>query len=79
VPLQGATHFALITIIGSDEIRTYEQQNYICCINVIVDGSRKLCSSRDPTIMPRRDEALPLETGEMLLELVSKVLVGVRV
>jgi hypothetical protein len=79
VSIEGSIHLPFVAVIGSDEIRAYEQEDGIRHIEMAVDGFAKLCSSHNTTIMPGRDYSLPLKGREMLFELIAKALVSVGV
>lgn len=58
VPLQCALHFLFVTIVGCDEIRTYQQEHDIRRIEMAVYGFAEFGSSCYLAVMPGRDKAL---------------------
>ena len=77
--LQSFGGFNVVTTVGIDEIGTYQEKNYICAFQVLVNGRLPFVAGANPTIMPCLDDAQPLERGEMYIKAIPNCLVGVRV
>jgi hypothetical protein len=77
VPFERVPHFDLEAIVGSQEIRAYEQQDYVGGFEVFVDLPGEVLTGRNAPVMPGCYGAVPLEHGKMRFQLVSKLFVPV--
>ena len=78
VALHRARHLNAVAVIGAEEVRAQQEQYDVRAEQLIVDLSVETLAGSDPPIVPCRDHALAEESSEVLLELVSQYLVGVR-
>lgn len=79
VTLQRPRHLDVVAVLRVEEVRTHKQQHDVRRLKVPVDLARKVLPGIDPPVVPHLDQALTLEHGELLLELVAQPFVGVRV
>jgi hypothetical protein len=79
MPLQCSHHLPFVAIVRRNEVRTYKQENDVIVVNVPVDRLIYLLTRNDAPVVPGFNDALALEHGELLLELVAELLVCMAV
>src|SRR5579863_3787599 len=79
MPFESPLHFAFVAVVRSDEIRAYKQKDRVGRVNVAIDGCSEILSGRNTTVVPGGNKALPTETREMRLQLISKIFVHVGI
>src|SRR5229473_8428538 len=80
VPGDGLGHFDAIAEVRGHKISTDEQENDLVSLEVIHDLWLPFGSRHDIAVIPGRDELLPLQVAEMLVQLFTErlILVSVR-
>ena len=61
LPFHRTRHFALVAIIGREEVRANEEQNDVIAFDMPVDSVREVFAGSDASVMPGLDHALALE------------------
>src|SRR5450755_3973661 len=70
----------MITIVGGEEVRTYQEHDDGSLFQVLVNGLGPICTRNDLPIMPSRDKPLPFEETQMDLQLSEEgfILMSIR-
>lgn len=79
MPLHCPQHFAVVAIVGREEVGADEQQDNVRGVQVVIDFVAKILPRLDSAIVPGVDEPLPLEGRQMLFQPVTQRLISVRV
>ncbi len=78
-PGDGLFHFSTVTEVGGDKVGAYEQEDDLCCIEVLDDVWLQFFSWFDISIIPGGDDVLSLEVCQVGVEFFAQrvILVGV--
>ena len=79
VTLHRTGHFALIAIVGCDEVGADQQKNDVGNLHVSVDRAVDVLTRADPPVVPCGNDPLALEHGQLLFQLVAQRLVGMGI
>ncbi len=79
VPFHGDGHFAVVAVVGIDEIRTYEKEDDVSRNQVLTDRLVDLLASSDSADVPSLDHTLSAKDGQLLLELIAESFVRMRI
>jgi hypothetical protein len=79
VPLERAHRLLLVAIIRGDEVRADQQQHNIGALKIHADCIFEALARRNPTVMPSRDEALPLEHRQVRFKLIAQRFVSMAI
>jgi len=75
LPFHRARHFAVVAIVGREEVRANKEQNDVIAFDVPVDSVREVFARSDAAVMPCLDHALALEHRKLRFDLIPQRLV----